>query len=219
MELHHPPQDIELAQVIFSRLLTKEVLKAMLFSKIKTTTAAVLALLVIGGGLWQACIGAKAADDNSPVPAREAARDGTYRVTVNELIRDDATLVTEVDIEAPRGFTVELIAEKDKREAAGSTLSLGPSSSNGPGHTKLILFADHIEGKAGTPSLVKFMLQWKGGKISSSTSESDPLPAGARQLADILTVPIKSGQYPCGQATKLATFKGRTYSLVVNKSK
>jgi hypothetical protein len=45
------------------------------------------------------------------------------------------------------------------------------------------------------------------------------MPADAKQLSDILTVPIKSGEYEYGLATKLVTFKGVTYSLVVNRPK
>jgi hypothetical protein len=45
------------------------------------------------------------------------------------------------------------------------------------------------------------------------------MPTGARVLGDVLSVPIKSGEYPYGQATKLLTFKGVTYSLVVSKPK
>jgi hypothetical protein len=45
------------------------------------------------------------------------------------------------------------------------------------------------------------------------------MPAGAEPLAELLTMPIKSGEYKYGQATKLVTFKGVTYSFVVNRPK
>ena len=51
------------------------------------------------------------------------------------------------------------------------------------------------------------MLAYKVGKLSSSTSKTAPMPAGAKRLADLLKVPIKSGEYEYGAATKLVTFK------------
>ena len=36
---------------------------------------------------------------------------------------------------------------------------------------------------------------------------------------DLLTVPIKTGEYRFGQVTKLVTFKNTTYNLVVTKPK
>jgi hypothetical protein len=45
------------------------------------------------------------------------------------------------------------------------------------------------------------------------------MPADAKRLADLLKVPIKSGEYDYGQPTKLLTFNGVTYTLVVSKPK
>ena len=84
---------------------------------------------------------------------------------------------------------------------------------------QLIVFADQVEGKEGTATAVKFLLGHKVGKISGSTSETVPMPAGAKQLSDLLTVPIKSGEYRYGQMTKVVTFKGVTYSLLVTAPK
>jgi RNA polymerase sigma factor (sigma-70 family) len=197
--------------------LTREVLKTMLVSKIKFTTAALVALTFVGAILWQATTWASLVDGSGPA-VNGAAANETFRVTVNEVIHDDSTVVTQVEIDAARGATIEMFTDQDKREGAGTHMALGPSDTSGPARIKLTIFADQVEWKAGSTNLAKFMLHWKLGKISSSTSETDPMPAG-KQLADLLTVPIKSGQYPCGKVTKLLTFKGKTYSLVVNKPK
>ena len=50
----------------------------------------------------------------------------------------------------------------------------------------------------------------------SSMSDTGPMP-DAKRLADVLTVAIKSGEFKYGMATKLATYKDVTYSLVVKK--
>jgi hypothetical protein len=190
--------------------LAGEVLKAMLFSKIRLTTAitaaALLALTLVGTGLWQA---GTLADGRAPPP-------GTFRVTVNEVIRDDSTVVTQIDIETQPGSTIELSSDKDK--GGGTTFSseaTDPDRPGGPSRMQLIVFADQVEGKEGAGAVVKFLLGHKVGKISGSTSETVPMPAGAKQLSDLLSVPIKSGEHKYGQATKVVTFKGVSYSLLV----
>jgi hypothetical protein len=191
-----------------------EVLKTMLFSRIRLTTAittaALLALTLVGAGLWQARTWA----DGKAPPEQ------TFRVTVNEVIRDDSTVVTQIDTETQPGSTIELSSDKDK--GRGTTFSSGgadPDRPNGPSRMQLIVFADQIEGKEGAATAVKFLLGHKVGKISGSTSETVPLPAGAKQLSDLLTVSIKSGEYKYGQAAKVVTFKGVTYSLLVTAPK
>jgi hypothetical protein len=194
--------------------LAGEVLKTMLFSKIRLTTgtaaAALLALTLVGAGLRQA---RALADGKAPPP-------GTFRVTVNEVIRDDSTVVTQVDIETQPGSTIELSSDKDK--GGGTTFSseaTDPDRPDGPSGMQVIAFADQVEGKEGAGTAVKFLLGHRVGKISGSTSETVPMPAGAKQLSDLLTVPIKSGEYKYGKATKVVTFKGVTYSLLVTAPK
>jgi RNA polymerase sigma factor (sigma-70 family) len=194
--------------------LAGEVLKTMLFSKIRLTTAitaaALLALTLVGAGLWQARTWA---DGKAPP-------DKTFRVTVNEVIHDDSAVVTQIDIETQPGSTIELSSDKEK--GGGTTLSTeaaDPNRPNGPSRMRVIVFADQVEGKEGAATAVKFLFGHKVGKISGSTSETVPMPAGARQLSDLLTVLIKSGEYKYGQATKVVTFKGVTYSLLVTAPK
>jgi RNA polymerase sigma factor (sigma-70 family) len=194
--------------------LAKEVLKTMLFSKIRLTTAitvvALLALTLVGAGLWQARTWA---DGKAPP-------DKTFTVTVNEVLRDDSAVVTQIDIETQPGSTIALSSDKDK--GAGTTFSSeasDPNRPNGPSRMQLIVFADQVEGGEGAAAAVKFLLGHKVGKITGSTSETVAMPADARQLSDLLTVPIKSGEYRYGQVTKVVTFKGVTYSLLVTAPK
>ena len=132
----------------------------------------------------------------------------------------DSTVVTQVRIEAPASAVIELSADKHKRESFHATLEpAGPYQPNLTVSTQLVIFGDQIELQGGSTNAVKFMLSYKVGKVSSSTSENGSMPADAKRLADVLTVPIKSGEYKYGQATKLVTFKGVTYSLLVHKPK
>jgi RNA polymerase sigma factor (sigma-70 family) len=194
--------------------LAGEVLKTMLFSKIRLTSAitaaALLALTLVGAGLWQ---GRTWADGKAPP-------DKTFRVTVNEVLRDDSAVVTQIDIVTQPGSTIELSSDKDKggRETF-SAEAADPNGPNGPSHMQVIVFADQFEGKEGAPAAVKFLLVHKVGKITGSTSQTVPMPAGARQLSDLLTVPLKSGEYKYGQTMKVVTFQGVTYSLLVTAPK
>jgi RNA polymerase sigma factor (sigma-70 family) len=194
--------------------LAGKVLKTMHWSKIKITTAittaALLAFTLAGAGLWQSRTWADG----------EAPPEKTFRVTVHEVIHDESTVVTQVEIETQPGSKVELLS--DKKKGGGMTFSADaadPDRPNRPSRMQVTIFADQVECKEGATTAVKFLLGHKVGGISGSTSETIPLPADAKQLADLLTVPIKSGEYPCGQATKLVTFKGVTYSLLVTGPK
>ncbi len=181
------------------------VLKAMLFPKILKMTAAALMVFAFGAaGLWQTTTRAGA---GAPV-------DGGFRVTVTEVIHDETTVVTLVGIDAPAGCKIEL--SSDAKKGGGTSFSSGPREANT--RLQLTIFADQVELK-GAPAVLKFMLGYKLGMITGSTSETVPLPAGAKQLEDVLAVPIKSGEYPYGRPTKLVKFNGVTYSMFVTGPK
>ncbi len=170
--------------------LTKEVLKAMQLSRIKIATAALLAFLLAGAGLWQTRTWADA----------KTRPDKSYRVTVNEVIHEDSVVVTQVEIETLPGSTVELSSEKGK--PVGTSISsdtFDPDRPDKRSRFQVTIFADQFEPKDGSTKVVKFMLGHKfgsttrSGSITSSTSETIAMPAGAKVLADVLDVPIKSG--------------------------
>jgi hypothetical protein len=136
--------------------------------------------------------------------------------------RSDSTVVSQIRIETLPGSEVEVLSSKGKRGSTRlSTASPDPKRPGGTSSIQLTLRSDHVrgEGKGGPTSAVTFLLGYKVGKISGSTSETLPMPADAKRLADVLKVPIKSGEYKYGVATKLVTIQGRTYTLVVNRPK
>jgi RNA polymerase sigma-70 factor (ECF subfamily) len=190
--------------------LAKEVLKTMLFSKIKIiaaiTTAALLALTFAGAGLRQARTWA-----NERTGADEA-----FGVTVHKMTHDDSTVVTQIDIDALPRSTVEFMSDKDQR--GGATLR---SSANGRSHVGVRIFAKRVQArrKGSWTNRVKFGFEYKVGSITTSTSDAEPMPSGAKRIADVLKLRIKTGEYKYGQKTKLVTFKGVTYSLRVTRPK
>jgi RNA polymerase sigma factor (sigma-70 family) len=212
--------------------LTGEVLKAMVLSRIKfATRALLLAMTLAGAGLWQA--GAQAGGKAQPEgTSRAAVKEGSekpkpdegFRVTVAEVMKDEDTVVMQVGIETLPGAKVEVLPDKDKRgvnSLSFSSAATDPDRPKGPAAIQLLFLADHLkaEWKGGGTNAVMFLFGYKFGGISSSSSQTIPMPADAKRLADILTVPIKSGEYKYGQATKLVTFNGVTYSLVVSRPK
>jgi hypothetical protein len=86
-------------------------------------------------------------------------------------------------------------------------------------HFRLTILADQIECKEGPTNAYKFMLAYKLGMISSSTSDTGLMPAGAKQLSDVVTILMKPGDYKFGEPTKLVKYKGKTYNIVVNRPK
>jgi RNA polymerase sigma factor (sigma-70 family) len=188
--------------------LTNEVLKAMLLSKIKVltafATAALLALSLAVAGIRQARV---RADQTAPP-------DKDFRVTVTKVIQEDNNVVTRVGIEVPPRSTLKITSDMGKR--AGATLS---TAANGPSHVELLISARRARGKAGRANAVEFGLEYKVGSIASSSSHAGPMPSGAKRVADVLKLRIKSGRYKYGRKTKLVTFQGVTYSLVVTRPK
>jgi hypothetical protein len=125
--------------------LAREVLKSMLLSKIKVTTAALLALILAGAGLWQA---RTQADER-------ATADASFRVTVNEVIHDESIVVAQIGIQAPPGSKLELTSDKRR---GNSVLSADVSNPrDGSSAVQLVYLADQFEGKREEPSMVKFI--------------------------------------------------------------
>src|SRR5262249_54029456 len=136
-------------------VLTRGVLRAMRFAKIKTAAtfiaAAVLALTIAGAGIWQAKTWA---EGKPPV-------DNGFRVTVTDVIRDDSIIVTQIDLEVPPGSKVEIVPENGK---GGHSFSSDKPGANGLCSSRVTLLADQVELKDGT-SFVKFMIAEKIGEI------------------------------------------------------
>src|SRR5262249_10235547 len=144
--------------------LTREVLKAMYLSKIKKTfgiaAAALLALILTGAGLWQAKTWADG----------KAAVGDTGRVTVNEVINNDDVVVTQIRIELPPGCKIEVYSDdkgSTRRLTADARDVKQPDGSNS---VEITVLADQVEIKQSGTNMIKFMVGYKIGKLSSSSS-------------------------------------------------
>jgi hypothetical protein len=131
--------------------------------------------------------------------------------------QQESKVVTQVDIETLPGSTVEL--RSDRGKGSRSSISSTEPGPNGLCRVRLTLSAERAESKERSRTEVKFEIAYQVGKISSSTSETIPMPADARLVTDVVKVPIQSGEHKCGQATKLVTLGGTTYSVVVTGPK
>jgi RNA polymerase sigma factor (sigma-70 family) len=185
--------------------LTKGVLKAMSLGKVKRVTLVLLAMAGAGAGIWQT---RTRAEGTAPL-------DSGFRSTVHEVMKDGSVIITQIEVDTLPGASVEVVADKPGR-GGGGVFMLPPGQPGGPAHAQVTIFADHVEWKAGPTNVLKFIMSIKGGAAFSSMSDTGPMP-DAKRLADVLTVAIKSGDYQYGMATKLATYKDVTYSLVVKK--
>ena len=151
--------------------------------------------------------------------ANEDSAEGTtlpekgFVATPHEVIKDANVIVTRIEVESLPGAWLEVVADKPDR---GGFSLLANGQPDETAHTQITIFADHVEWQAGSTNVLNFMMNIKGGAACSSMSNTGPMPE-AKRLADVLTVAIKSGEYKYGVATKLATYKDVTYSLVVKK--
>jgi RNA polymerase sigma factor (sigma-70 family) len=185
--------------------LTQGVLKTMLLCKLRKITLALLALALAGAGVWQT---RTRADAKTPL-------DESFRTTVREVINDESTIVSQIEIETLPGAWVEVVADKAGRGGGGIA---APTQSNVPSIVQVLIFGDHVEWKAGSTNALKFMLKLKAGGALAGSSGTGPMPE-AKKLADVLNVVIKSGEYKYEVARKLAVYKDVTYSLVVKKTR
>jgi hypothetical protein len=191
----------------------------MLYSKIKLTTASILALTFAGAGFWQARCWADGNGNDSGAKVSKTISEESFHVKLKEVCHDDSTLVIQIDVETPARSTV--VVSKDRGAHGGIRISSSAGDSDRPdgrSHLQLVILADRVKLKVGSTTAVKFVLGYKIGSISGSTGETVSIPTDGKQLADFLSVPIKSGVYQYGQPTKLVIFNGVTYNLVVNKS-
>ena len=79
--------------------------------------------------------------------------DQSFVVKVSELIREDDIIVTQVEIEAQPGTSVEVISDKPDR--GGVTVATPePTEVDRSPRTRLTIFGDHVVWEAGPTNLL-----------------------------------------------------------------
>lgn len=143
--------------------------------------------------------------------------DQSFVVKVSELIHEDDISVTQVEIEAQPGTSVEVISDKPDR--GGVTVATPePTELDRSPRTRLTIFGDHVVWEAGPTNLLKFMMKMKAGSGTATMTTTGPMPKGKR-LAEMLSVLIEPGEYHYEAPTRLVRFEDVTYSLVVKRRK
>jgi hypothetical protein len=141
----------------------------------------------------------------------------SFVVKVSELIRENDILVTQVEIEAEPGTSVEIISDKSDR--GGVTITTPePTGVTRSARTRLTIFGDHVVWEAGPTNILKFLMKIKAGSASATMMSTGPMPKDKR-LAETLSVLIDRGEYRYEAATRLVRFEDVTYSLVVKRPK
>jgi hypothetical protein len=190
----------------------------MMISKIKNACTALLVLALAGTTFWQARAWASlvpAAETNESNPARNDTENGTYRVTVRDVIREETTLVTQIEIEGLPGALLE-VTSSDKRKSNVLSASLSDRPGSRP-TIQLTLFADLVDTGKGVGKVVKFSLGYKVGKTSGSVTDTTSVDAAT--LDELLKVFLKPGEHRLGQPLKLASFRGVAYTLSMDRAK
>ena len=148
-------------------------------------------------------------------PDEKASLDQGFVVKVSELVHEDDIIVTQVEIEAQPGSTVEVISDKPNRGGIMAA-SPEPTSVDRSPRTRLTIFGDHVVWEAGSTDVLKFMMKIKAGSGTATMTNTGPMPKEKR-LAETLSVLIEPGEYQYEAATRLVRFQDVTYSLIVRK--
>ena len=143
--------------------------------------------------------------------------DQSFVVKVSELIHEDDIIVTQLEIEAQPGTSVEVIADEPNRGGVTAT-SPEPTEGDRSPRTRLTIFGDHVVWAAGPTNLLKFMMKIKAGSGTATMVNTGPMH-GDKRLTEIMSVLIEPGQYRYEVATRLVSFEDVTYSLVVKRRK
>ena len=185
-------------------------LNSMFFSKIKIALATALLLSFTSAGLRQ---------PTTRAAVSAVLEVGSFHVTINDVLSDEFTVVKQVQLQALSGSRVELFSD-DKRVKNVLVAELSAATElNDPCSANLIVFADHFDPKESSRNDVKFMIGFRTPTLSTAMSNTKPVPAGAKTLADLLAVHVKSGEFKLGEAVKLATYNGTTYSFLVKRTR
>jgi hypothetical protein len=144
---------------------------------------------------------------------------GSYHVTLDDVLSDDYTIVSQLQIWAPSGSTVELFSD-DKSATNVLTADLtAPTELNDRCRANLVVFADQFDPDENARNDVKFLIGFKTRTLSTAMSNTKPIPDGAKKLSDLLAVHVKSGEYKFGESIRLATYNGVTYSFLVKRTR
>ncbi|QDU42318.1 hypothetical protein Mal52_07740 [Symmachiella dynata] len=135
-----------------------------------------------------------------------------FRVRVTDVIAVDDSVVKQMQIEAKPGCKAEITS--DKKGGGGLWTTAGKVEDKGLGLITVTILVDRVEWKAGEVNALKFLMAIDGNNSKALMSDSGPMSAG-KQLNELLSVAMKSGEYEYGKTVPLLKFKDKTYSLTV----
>lgn len=137
--------------------------------------------------------------------------EGKFRVTTQDVVQDDDTLVCRIEIESHPGVTVRITSDIPGR---GSLTVVVPAEPAPAAPVRLMVFGDHVRWEAGRVDALKFLMRLDGASISDTGS----VPPNMAKLSEVLSITARSGEHPEGDPIPVVTLKGTAYSLVVERS-
>ncbi|MDG3008146.1 hypothetical protein [Paludisphaera mucosa] len=140
---------------------------------------------------------------------------GSFRVSVQEVLRDGDTIVSRVEIETAPGASVRVVSDKPNRGGLAAAAPDTARPDGAPAVVRLTLLGDHVVWKAGQVDALKFMLHLDGDSGRATFSETGPIPPSKKTLADVLSMALEPGVYREGTSAKLVTVGETTYSVLV----
>lgn len=142
---------------------------------------------------------------------------GHYRLTMNEIIRQNDLVVVQVDIETHGVKVVRIRSERPRGGGLGAApetvVAQGANAESAIERTRLTIVCDRLTWGAGKNDGVKFMLDLKaGGQATQSSTGTTP---EGKSLKDLLKITAQSGVYLNETQTKLVAFGDDSYTVTV----
>lgn len=131
------------------------------------------------------------------------------RITVTDVLNMRDSIVKHIRIELDPGSRVTIKSDDTELSTVAGNVTDQPDQ----GIVTVAVLADHLEWGKPKTSAFKFMVALSGNG-GAKTSETWPVVA-EKQLEDLITVSLKSGDYELDTAIPLLRFKDVSYTLTV----
>lgn len=146
--------------------------------------------------------------------APEQAAPEHFRLTREDLIRTDQTLVVRLSVQAPNAKSAEMTRLVFRwHDKTSHSIGNGMRVRTDAGRRADIIFVAQVS--AGTkehPAMLMLSTQQSSSEPGAATFEAHPLAANSK-VADVIDVDVKAGEYPLGEKLKVGVVGGQPLYL------
>jgi hypothetical protein len=142
-------------------------------------------------------------------PGRQSPPSGRFQVDVDQITKTDDLVILRLRLKFAGERRVTLSEENDSE-----TATISPDSETGLAECEVLLVADVVD--SAHTNIVKWLDQIQGKGVRAGGPATYQMEPG-KSLADQLDVHIRSGDYDFDSDLDIATFRGRTLRMKIQK--